>query len=75
MCGVDLDKSTYFAIDVDNGADDYGEYLASSGIHDMFVTFTNIDHQPIGAPAVHACRVKRWALGAGSVTPQVEVEE
>lgn len=75
ICGIDLEKKTYFTIEVDNGADDYGEYLASSGIHDMFVTFTNIDHQPIGAPAVHACRVKRWALGAGSVTPEAEVEE
>ncbi|MBQ9043759.1 MAG: twin-arginine translocation signal domain-containing protein [Eggerthellaceae bacterium] len=60
VCGVDLEAGTYFAIDVDNGADDYGEYLASSGTHGNFVTYANIDHHPIGADAVHACRVKIW---------------
>lgn len=60
VCGVDLEAGTYFAIDVDNGADDYGEYLASSGTHGNFVTYANIDHHPIGADAVHACRVKVW---------------
>lgn len=62
VCGIDLNDKTYFTIDVDNGADDYSEYLASSGMRDTFVTFTNIDHHPIGAPAVHACRVKRWGV-------------
>lgn len=62
VCGVDLDAGTYFALDVDNGADDYGEYLASSGTHGNFVTFANIDHRPIGADAVHACRVKVWGV-------------
>lgn len=60
VCGVDLDEKTYFAIDVDNGAEDYGDYLASSGIRSIFVTYTNVDHQPIGADAIHACRVKVW---------------
>lgn len=60
VCGVDLDEGTYFALDVDNGADDYGDYLASSGTHGNFVTYSNIDHQPIGAPAIHCCRVKVW---------------
>lgn len=74
VCGVDLDKSTYFAIDVDNGADDYGEYLASSGIHDTFVTYANIDHRPIGSAAIHACRVKVWALGPGAVAAEGQGE-
>ncbi len=60
VCGVDLDKGEYFAIDVDNGADDYGDYLATSGTRTKFVTYANIDHQPIGAAPVHACRVKIW---------------
>lgn len=60
VCGVDLNAGTYFAIDVDDGADSYGEYLATSGTHDTFVTYTNIDHSPVNAKATHACRVKVW---------------
>ena len=60
VCGVDLEARTYFAIDVENGADDYGEYLASSGDRSTFVTFSNIDHQPINEAAIHCCRVKVW---------------
>ena len=61
VCGIDLEAGTYVAIDVEDGADTYGEYLASSGTHDTFVTYTNIDHTPIGAQAIHTCRVKVWA--------------
>ena len=61
VCGIDLNAGTYFAIDVENGADTYGEYLASTGTHDTFVTYTNIDHTPIGEAAIHTCRVKVWA--------------
>lgn len=58
VCGVDLDAGTYFALDVDDGADDYGEYLASTGQGNAIVTFTNIDYQPVGSDAVKTCRVK-----------------
>ncbi|MBQ3301709.1 MAG: twin-arginine translocation signal domain-containing protein [Eggerthellaceae bacterium] len=83
VCGVDLAKQQYFAIDVDNGADDYGEYLASSGEHETFVTFSNIDHAPVDAEAEKACRVKIWrplsaaalaANSAGSVDSDIEPE-
>lgn len=60
VCGVNLNTGKYFAIDVENGADNYGEYLASSGSRNRFVTFTNIDHTPINEPRVYACRVKVW---------------
>ena len=60
VCGVDLQRGTYFAIDVEDGADTYGEYLASTGEGDTFVTFTNIDHRPVDAEAIHTCRVKVW---------------
>lgn len=63
VCGVDLRNETYFAIDVENGADTYGEYLASTGDRQMFVTYTNVDHAPIGEEAIHACRVKLWSRG------------
>ncbi len=60
VCGVDLDANSYFAIDVDDGADTYGDYLASSGTHDTFVTYANIDHTPVEGDAKHVCRVKVW---------------
>lgn len=60
ICGVNLDAGTYYAIDVDDGADSYGEYLATTGTHDVFVTYTNIDHKPVEGDATHACRVKIW---------------
>lgn len=61
VCGVDLDAGTYFAIDVDDGSENYGDYLASTGMSDTFVTYTNIDHTPVGEGAIHTCRVKVWA--------------
>ena len=60
VCGVDMEAVEYFAIDVDDGADSYGEYLATSGSHDTIVTFANIDYTPVNASAVHCCRVKVW---------------
>ena len=60
VCGVDLDAGTYFAIDVDDGADTYGEYLASTGSGETFVTYTNVDHTPVGEQHIHTCRVKVW---------------
>ena len=60
VCGVDLKEGQYFALDVDNGADSYGEYLASTGARDTFVTYTNIDYSPVGSDPVKTCRVKVW---------------
>ena len=60
VCGVDLQRDEYFAIDVDDGADNYGEYLATTGSHDTFVTFTNVDYTPIEGSSTRACRVKVW---------------
>lgn len=61
VCGVDLAAGSYFAIDVDDGADTYGDYLATTGVRDTFVTFANIDHTPVNGNVTHACRVKVWA--------------
>ncbi len=60
VCGIDLKKGTYCALNVDNGADTYGEYLASSGHADTFTTFTNIDHIPVKGDRLHHCLVKVW---------------
>ncbi|MGI6045561.1 MAG: Tat pathway signal protein [Eggerthellaceae bacterium] len=60
VCGIDLQANEYFALDVENGADDYGEYLATTGTHDTIVTFTNIDYTPVNGDAVKQCKVKVW---------------
>jgi len=62
VCCVDLNKGTYCALDVDNGSRDYGDYLATTGLHNNFVTFTNIDHRPVNDPATYCCRVKVWSI-------------
>ena len=74
VCGVDLAAGTYFAIDVENGAESYGEYLASQGTRDTFATYTNVDHQPVNAKKTHACRLKVWTPGAGAA-PEAHSDE
>lgn len=64
VCGVDLEAGEYFALEVDNGADDYGSYLATTGSHDALVTYTSIDYQPVNAEAVKTCRVKIYRARA-----------
>ena len=60
VCGVDAAGGRYFVLDVSNGADDYGEWIASTGSRNSFVTFTNINYTPVGGDAVKCCRVKVW---------------
>lgn len=64
VCGISLEDRTYYAIDVDDGADSYGEYLATTGCHDTFVTYTNVDHTPVEGKATHVCRVKVYTTDA-----------
>lgn len=74
VCGVNLGEGTYFAIDVENGADTYGEYLASSGQGNLFVTYTNIDHTPIEEERIYACRVKVWERVSEAERVQMQAE-
>ena len=60
VCSIDLKAGEYAVIDVEDGTDNYGEYLASSGSHETFVTYSNIDHTPVEGDHIHACRVKVW---------------
>lgn len=61
VCGVDLANRTYFAIDVENGAENYGEYLVSTNNGPTFATYTNIDHAPVDEKAIHTGRLKIWS--------------
>ena len=60
VCGFDLDAGEYFAFDMESGADDYGEYLASTGARDSIVTYTNVDDNPVNGDERTCCVVKVW---------------
>ena len=58
--GINFDTNDWFAFDVKSGADDYGEYLASTGSRDAVVTYTNIDDKPLDGEARKYCLVRVW---------------
>lgn len=61
VCGIDPATKRYFTLDVKNGTDDYGDYLASTGSGSRVVTFSNIDYTPLeGDPQKH-CLVRVWS--------------
>lgn len=60
VCGVDMSTKEYFAFSVENGAEDYGEYLASTGSNEVVVTYTNIDDKPVDEEPKKYCLVKVW---------------
>lgn len=60
VCGIDLQTNEYLALQPDNGADDYGEYLASTGSNGVTVTYANIDDKPIVGDPKKYCLVKVW---------------
>lgn len=61
VAGINLSDRTSFSLDVENGADTYGEFLASSGECSRVVTYTNIDYTPISGERTRKCLVKVWA--------------
>lgn len=60
VAGIDLAARRYFTLEVENGAPEYGEFLASYGNAQNLVTYTNIDYTPINGDPVNECRVKVW---------------
>lgn len=61
VCGVDLSSNSYFSIDVENGSDKYGDYLATTGIQERIVTYANIDYTPLNGSEQHHCLIRVWA--------------
>ena len=61
VVGVDLSAGTYFSLDVESGADDYGDYLASTGSNETVVTYSNIDSDPLDGEARTCCLVRVWS--------------
>lgn len=60
VCGINLQTNEYFALQPENGADDYGEYLATTGVQNSLVTFANIDDKPINGEPKKCCCVRVW---------------
>ena len=44
----------------ENGANDYGDFLASTHLGKRAVSFSNIDYTPIGGEQEKYCLVKVW---------------
>ena len=62
VVGVNLDAREYFALDVRDGAGDYGDYLASTGMGTRIVTFSNIDYTPLNGQQEKYSLVRIWWL-------------
>ena len=60
VLGIDLGGTRYFVLDVQEGADTYGEYLATTGVSSTFVTYTNVDANPIVGEPRRVCSVRVW---------------
>lgn len=61
VCGIDFDTQQYFALEVKSGTDSYGDYLASTGMGETVVTYSNIDYQPLDGDAQKYCLVRVWS--------------
>ena len=58
---VDLATKSYCGLGVENGAEDYGDYLATTGTHNVIVSYSNIDNDPIEGEARTCCLVRVWS--------------
>lgn len=58
IAGINLNSRQFFALEVENGTEDYGEFLASTGERKRIVGFSNIDHKPLSGDTIHQCLVK-----------------
>ena len=61
VCGVNLKDKVYFVIDIENGSDTYGDYLASTGMNGSVVTYANINSKSIEGTTRKCCLVRVWA--------------
>lgn len=60
IVGASLADNWYFALPVENGAPDYGEFMASAGTCRNIVSYTQINYTPINGNTVVECRLKIW---------------
>ncbi|WP_270295258.1 hypothetical protein [Eggerthella sinensis] len=60
VVGINFDTNEYFQLDVKDGSDKYGDYLASTGTRNAVLTFANVDDKPLGGEAKKYCLVRVW---------------
>ena len=56
------DEKKYALISADEGADDYGVWLVSTGEVEKLATITNIDYTPLSGSAIKACKLRVYAV-------------
>ena len=47
---------------MENGAASYGDMLATSGMHDSFVMYSNVNSRPINGKAKKYCNVRVYKI-------------
>ncbi len=60
LCAVDRENRRVYPLPRENGADDYGDFIASTHLGTRAVSFSNIDYTPIGGERQKYCLVKVW---------------
>lgn len=74
VCGFDPESRKSFVIDPQNGSEDWGDYLATTGISDTIVTFAHVDYTPLNSGVVHAILTKNEE-GESKVTYESSKEQ
>lgn len=62
LCAVDREGRRVYPLPLENGANDYGDFLASTHLGKRAVSFSNIDYTPIGGERQKHCLVKVWEV-------------
>lgn len=67
VAAVDLANRMYFTLAPDVVTQGYGEFLASSGSVAKIVTYSNVDHVPLGGEKITMCLVRIWEVDPSAV--------
>lgn len=62
VCGMNLDSHEYFSLETHDGANDFGDHLASTGMGNRIVTFSNVDHTPLNGEQEKYSLVRIWGV-------------
>ena len=60
LVAIDREGRRVFPLPLENGASDYGDFLASTHLGKRAVSFCNVDYAPIGGEQQKHCLVKVW---------------
>ncbi|MEE0705600.1 MAG: Tat pathway signal protein [Adlercreutzia sp.] len=60
MCVVNLEEKKFAALPLEEGADSYKDFLASSGMGKRAVTYSSVNHTPVNGEAEKCCKVRIW---------------